>query len=70
MMKKILIFLLCSVATTGCSWNKYSKPGSGDAEFSTDYLQCQEQSKRLTGFENDEAVIRHCLKSKGWTVNE
>ncbi len=66
-MHKIFLFCCVCMMATGCAKKEYTKPGSGHAEFSNDLLACQEVSKKLSGFENDSDVIRHCLEGKGWT---
>lgn len=69
-MNKMLMVSIALVSViTGCTTTQMSgrKPGSGQAEFSNDYIECQAVSKRIKNYENDSTIFM-CMQGKGWQM--
>lgn len=69
-MKYMVAIVGVSLFLAACSTTTHfegTRPGSGQAEFSNDYLECQALSKRIrNSIEND--TVFTCMQGKGWKM--
>ena len=63
------LFCICAIGLlTACqTYFNGTKPGSGQQEFSNDFLECEAVSRRVAGRIDDNTVVT-CMQGKGWQM--
>lgn len=61
------VLLICFAACSTPYTIEGRRPGSTQADFSSDLLECRAMSKRVFGYEDKINVVQ-CMESKNWAV--
>jgi hypothetical protein len=64
----IYAIVLCLLAACGATQIGGNRPGSTQAEFSNELLDCRAMSQRVFHYEDQSAIVQ-CMEGKNWTVS-
>lgn len=61
------LMLVSLLSACGATQFHGTRPGSGQVEFSNDFMECKAISARLYGYDETN-TLKTCMQGKGWAI--